>query len=136
MSCSGRAVPARSLASKARRKQHADHEPLRTVVEVVDVDHRDLVVERDRVLVGPGDVGSDEVAEVAGGAVQATKERVGRAAGDGAPGPRPELAVGREHTVADDVDELVELAHDRAVERDRAAHRIAVSRARLVATRR
>ena len=32
----------------------------------------------------------------------------------------------REYTIADDFDELVERAHDRAVERHRAAHRVAV----------
>ena len=62
-----RAGLARALLALERLPQHdADHEPLGPVVEVVQVDDRDLgPVEVDPVGLGPGDVGPDEVAQVA-----------------------------------------------------------------------
>ena len=93
MTCNGRADAGPLLGVERSPQQHADDEALGAVVEVVDVDDRHLMVERDRVLIGTGHIGAHEVAEMSGGAVQPAEERVGGSAGDGAPGPRPELAV-------------------------------------------
>ena len=113
-------------------KQHADHEALGAVVEVVDVDDRDLMIERHRVLVGSGHIGSHQVLDVARRTVQPAQERVDGAHRDGPAGPRTELAVVGEHTLVDHIDQLVEVTHDLAVEGDGARHRIAVIARRLL----
>ncbi len=114
------------LGLERASQQHADDEPLRTIVEVVDVDDRDLVVERNRVLVGPVDVGPDEMLHVTRRTVDPAQERVDGAHRDRAPGPRAQLAVFGEHLLFDDLDEFVEVAHDLAVEAHGAVDRVAV----------
>ena len=95
----------------------ADDEALGPVVEVVQVDDGDLGVVDDAVARRVGHVGADEVLDVAHRPGQPADERVDRALPDGATGPALTfVVVVAVDLVVDEVDQLAEGAHGRAVD--------------------
>ena len=108
--------PARSLSLERLAQHDADDEPLGPVVEVVQVDHRDLVRSKStRWRSGSGDVGPDEVLEVA--ARRRSSRRMNALTvpcADGPPGPAlARRVVVRSSFAAISVDELAERADRR-----------------------
>ena len=86
---SGLAVPAFSLRSNSLLQRHADHEALRPVRQVVQVDHGDLgaLGGVDRVRAAGGQVAPDQPAQVLLAADQPAGERVDGAQADRAARP-------------------------------------------------
>ena len=123
-------LPGALFALERPLEHDPDHEPLGPVVEVVEVDDRHLCpVEVDAVPLGPGHVAAHEVAQVRPGAVQPAQEGVDGARADGPPGPLIG-AVGIDLEL-DQLDQIVEAAHDLAVDVDpTVAHRLGVAQPR------
>ena len=100
-------LPGALLVLERLADRDADCEALGPIVEVVEVDDRDLAIELDPVLLGVGLIAADQPLDMPDRALQTTNEGVDGSTADGGPCPHRCVILAL-HLLSDQVDEVAE----------------------------